>query len=346
MVSVAELRARISGLRVLMERDGVDHLFLTSAESLFYFSGFDSGRLLVSRMDAVLWVKDVYFQLNRGFYGRKGFPLKVRVFKKGDISRAVKARKIRVLYTEDLAKSKFDALRKSLGVKLKVTGIVSELRMVKSGYEVSCLKKACVQAVLGMDKAYDTLKPGVVEIDALAEIEAEIRRAGSLTSPFGGGLLLASGVASANIHARASGKKIHDSSVIVDLGGNFEGYFSDMTRTIPVGRIDGRLSGLMEFVENVELSAVDLIRPGVPVVDVHDFVVGELKKKGFKMHHASGHGVGLEIHEAPYIGPGSKEVFTEGMVFTIEPGVYLPGKYGVRFEDTVLLKKKPKLLTR
>jgi Xaa-Pro aminopeptidase len=218
---------------------------------------------------------------------------------------------------------------------------------VKTGYEIEMLKKAAGIASLGMKKAYSVVKEGVGELDAVAEIEHTIRKLGSETPPFQHGMLLASGKNSADIHAHASRQKIKKGLVVVDLGGRVNGYYSDMTRTIPVGKISKKEKELTEFTRNLELEAVDRIQPGMKACEIHHFIESRLKKKRFNFYHSAGHGVGLDVHEKPALGPESKDILQENMVFTVEPGIYIPNKYGIRFEDMVLLTKKGcKTLTR
>ena len=124
-------------------------------------------------------------------------------------------------------------------------------------------------------------------------------------------------------------------------------YFSDMTRTLKVGQTRLLENRVFEFVKNLQSELIDQIYNGISAGEIQDIVEKEYKKNGYKVMHPTGHGVGLEIHEPPYIGLNSKEVISENVVFTIEPGVYLPKKFGVRFEDTILMKKnRCEILTR
>jgi len=225
---------------------------------------------------------------------------------------------------------------------------VEKQRAVKTGYELGLLRKSCKMAVKGMDAARRIIVPDVREMDALSEIEFVIRSSGSDSPPFTEGMLLASGPSSADVHANAGVKRIKSgTTVVVDLGARCSGYYSDMTRTLHVGRIDKEARGLLEFVDNLKDEAIDMLKPGVLAGDIHGFIEKRIEAKGFKLYHGSGHGVGLDIHELPSLSKDSKDVLEEGMVFTIEPGIYIPRRFGVRFEDTVLLKKgKAEVLTR
>lgn len=133
--------------------------------------------------------------------------------------------------------------------------------------------------------------------------------------------------------------------MIIDLGAVVDGYHSDMTRTFKVGKVDKKKAELVTFVDRLKEDAIDKIKSDGKISEIHNFINKAIEKKGYKFAHLSGHGVGLEIHEKPSIGPDEKEVFKSGMVFTIEPGIYTT-KYGARSEDTIaLVGKKVRVLT-
>ena len=152
-------------------------------------------------------------------------------------------------------------------------------------------------------------------------------------------MLLSSGSRSADIHAHPTRNKIKG-LVIADLGARYNYNYSDMTRTIATTKIGRKEKQLMEFIENVKDDMIDQIKTGIKASEVHDQIEQELKKKSFKFYHAAGHGIGLEVHEKPNLGGDSEDTLEEDMALTIEPGIYITNKYGIRFEDTVILTKK------
>jgi Xaa-Pro aminopeptidase len=230
-------------------------------------------------------------------------------------------------------------LRKVSGARIKVSDAVGRARAVKTSYEISHIRAAAKIASAGMRKAESILRAGRTELSLAAEVEHFIRARGSESPPFYDGLLLASGPESADIHAHPSRRVVGRGIVLVDLGAKCSGYYSDMTRTFCVGRPTRQERGLMEFVENLRDECVDMLSPGVRASEVYDYVSAEIRKKRLVFYHSLGHGIGLEVHESPNLGAKSSDILTENMVFTVEPGVYLPGKFGVRFEDTVVLTK-------
>lgn len=348
IVESRELGSRLAGLRRSMEECGLDGFLVTKERNVQYLTGKSTGRALVLGDEAVLWVRDLYSEVYSGTYSQKNYPYSVREAAKDAIKKFINRRKIRKLGVENVGVCEFQALTKTLKPKLVPCDLVEGLRAIKSEYEMKLLRESAKMAKKGMKKAYDVVGKGVSELDAVAEIEAAIRRLGSETPPFEDGMLLASGESSADIHARAQKKRIVSGSlVVVDLGARYGGYYSDMTRTIPIGRIGRKEKELMEFVDNLRDETVDWLQVGMKASEVHERVENGIERKGYKFYHSTGHGVGLNVHESPNLSSVSDDVLAENMVFTIEPGIYIPGKYGIRFEDTLILgKKKKDIITR
>ncbi len=322
-------------------------LHVSDPRNVRYLTGFESGYVVLSQRTASYFVKEHHRAVNRKRLGSRGFPLDVRVLEAGAVKNRLRKLRVKRCACDDRRATALQSLRKKLGVPVSVSDVVESVRPVKTRYEITRLRRAADMAVTGMKRAYEVVDRRRTEQSALADVEYAIRKAGSAAPPFNEGMLLASGARAANIHARARPKRISRGPVVVDLGACVEGYYSDMTRTIPTGRLTKRERGLMEWVEALELEAIDRIAPGVAAADIHAFIAGELEKKGFRFLHGAGHGCGLAVHERPNITAGSRDVFEENMVFAVEPGVYVAGRFGIRFEDMVWLKKRgPMLLTR
>ncbi|MFH1402644.1 MAG: Xaa-Pro peptidase family protein [Candidatus Altiarchaeota archaeon] len=344
MTPVRELRHRLRRLREALSMKGVKALCVCKEEDLFYLSGAKTGRILVTPDEAVLWVKEPYASEYGRLYGSRGYPLDVREYKRDSLRKALMGMRLRRIHVDDVSLDYGEYLSNAVGKRVEYSEMMKDVRAVKSRYEVDCIRKACSIAKAGMRKARETVDSGVRELDAVAEIEAELRRRGSIKPPFGGGMLLASGRGSSNIHAEARLRKIGRGLVVVDLGAVYGGYYSDTTRTFAVDPTKEERE-MMKFVRSVELDTIGMIRCGMKVHEVYDFIDGMFKEKGLRQYHLPGHGVGLEIHENPSLTPKSRVILEKNMTFTIEPGVYSPGRYGVRFEDTILVDKKARTLT-
>jgi Xaa-Pro aminopeptidase len=217
-----------------------------------------------------------------------------------------------------------------------VPPIVEPLRMIKDAEEIACIRAACQLGVQLFSKVTGKLRPGMTESALAGELEFAARQAGVEQMAFP--TIIAAGERSALPHGRASKAPISQSGFVVcDFGVILAGYCSDMTRTVHVGRPQSDARSAYEAVREAQQSALDVVKPGATTGEV-DHAARKLlynRKLGKFFTHSTGHGLGLEIHEAPKIAAAQKEVLRPGMVITIEPGVYLPGKWGVRIEDTV-----------
>jgi len=233
-------------------------------------------------------------------------------------------------------KNRLTKLRPS-GVTLKdAPSIVERFRMVKDDDELKLIRAAVALGAKLFDRAVEVLKPGVKETEVAGEMEHAARRAGAEEMSFP--TIVASGVRSALPHGRASEQAIAAGGFVVcDFGVILRGYCSDQTRTVWVGSAPEEAKRAYDAVKEAQQAAVDAVRPGVTVGEVDESARKVLRKAGLGRYftHSTGHGVGLEIHEAPRVASGQKEVLQPGMVITIEPGVYFPGKWGVRIEDMV-----------
>jgi Xaa-Pro aminopeptidase len=223
------------------------------------------------------------------------------------------------------------------GLRLRgATALVEKLRMVKDADELDQIRAAVHVGAKLFDRALEVLRPGVKETDVAAEMEFAARRAGGEEMSFP--TIIASGARSALPHGRASSKVIERGGFVVcDFGVILSGYCSDQTRTVWVGDIDDHARSAYEAVREAQAAAVRAVRPGAKVGDVDAAARKVLDERGLGANftHSTGHGVGLEIHEAPRVATGQKEVLKPGMVITVEPGVYFPGKWGIRIEDMV-----------
>ena len=208
--------------------------------------------------------------------------------------------------------------------------------MIKDQDELGRIR-AAVQLGAGLfDRALEVLHPGVKEADVAAEMEYTARRAGAEEMSFP--TIIASGPRSALPHGRASSQTIAPGGFVVcDFGVILAGYCSDQTRTVWVGTASAEAHRAYEAVREAQQAAINAVRPGTRVGEVDGEARKVLRKEGLGRYftHSTGHGVGLEIHEAPRVAAGQEEVLKPGMVITIEPGVYFPGKWGVRIEDMV-----------
>ena len=223
------------------------------------------------------------------------------------------------------------------GVTLKdAPPIIERARMVKDEDELQKIRAAVALGAKLFDRAVEVIRPGRKEVEVAAEMELAARKAGAEEMSFP--TIIAAGARSALPHGRASEQPIPSGAFVVcDFGVILSGYCSDQTRTVWVGAADRRSRQVYEAVREAQQAAIHAVRPGVTSFEVDAAARKVLHKAGLGRYftHSTGHGVGLEIHEVPRVAEGQQEVLQPGMVITIEPGVYFPGKWGVRIEDMV-----------
>jgi Xaa-Pro aminopeptidase len=250
----------------------------------------------------------------------------------------------------------FDALRRDHLRKMRnyhdanyreMPRLIAEMRMIKSAQEIARLKKSAALASLGMKRAAELIEEGRTEREIAAEVEYEMRRAGSESIPFD--TIVASGKNSWLPHAMATEKRLRDGElIVVDLGARYKGYISDMTRTFALSPTRKQLR-LLDVIKRAQKAALARVRDGARASDVDAAARRVASLAGYARFylHSTGHGVGLDVHELPNLSPKSKEILRSGVVTTVEPGAYVRGVGGARWEDMVLVTKRGReLLTK
>ncbi len=221
-----------------------------------------------------------------------------------------------------------------------VDGMAESLRAIKEPEEIEFITKAAEITDAAIEYIQDKIQPGMTERQVAWEIEEFMREKESETIPFD--IIVASGPNSALPHARPSTKVIRAGEpTMIDIGARIEGYCSDLSRTICLGASDDNFKRLYDIVLGAQLGAMAIIKEGMSGAEADNLsrVIIEEAGYGEAFGHGLGHGVGLAPHEQPRLGPNSSDHLSDGMVFTIEPGIYLDGWGGVRIEDLVAMEK-------
>jgi Xaa-Pro aminopeptidase len=216
--------------------------------------------------------------------------------------------------------------------------LVERARMVKDAAEILRIRQAVELGASLFRIARQKIRPGVSEVEVAAAMEYEARCSGAEGMSFP--TILASGTRSAIVHGRASGARIpRRGFVVCDFGVILAGYCSDRTRTAHVGRPSRAARQLYAAVREAQQAGIAAVRPGVTAAEVDGAARRVLRQRKLARYftHSTGHGLGLEIHEAPRLAAGQTQTLEPGMVITIEPGAYIPGKWGVRIEDVVVV---------
>jgi len=307
---------------------------------LSHFTGSD-GLLLVQRQDAQLVTDSRYWtQAGRELKGvrlvrqRRGLWLEAAgLVKRAKLKRlGVEARHLTLALAKALA-------RELPGVELvPLEGSVEALRSIKDQAEKAQMRLACRITDQAFAHALTVLKPGVSERRVAAELEHCMRLAGAEGPSFD--TIVASGPRGALPHGRASDRRIQSGDMVVmDFGCKVGPYCSDFTRTVCVGRATALQRKVHAIVEKAQAAACAAIRPGKPCSQVDAVARSIIGRAGYGRYfgHGLGHGVGLEVHEEPRLTPGNPAPLEAGQAVTVEPGIYLPGRFGVRIEDLVLV---------
>lgn len=340
------MTGRMRSLQAKLVEKGLPAYLVTAPPNLRYLSGFtgSAGALLVTPDGAWLFADPRYLE-----QAREEAPGCVLVPRPGKLSEAL-APLLReqgvgalAFEKERLTFAQYERLRQELEAELlPQAGLVEELRLVKEEGEVEAIRKAAALADQAFGHVLEMVRPGVSEQDIALELEYYMRREGASAAAFP--LIVASGPRAAFPHGVPSARRLQGGDLVVmDLGCVVDGYCSDLTRTVVVGRADEKQRRIFELVRRAQEAGLAALRAGRKGSEVDAAAREVIAAAGYGEHfgHGLGHGVGLEIHEGPRLsrlaaGPEEPEL-RAGMVVTVEPGVYIPGWGGVRVEDLVLV---------
>ncbi len=346
------LKNRIAAARAYLEQFDVDAILFSDLCDIRYLCGFtgSEGSLLLNSSGGSFLTDSRYTsQASREVSGCTVVEFREKI---PTIASLVGEMKVLALgfQPDSLNVSTFNALQRSMpDVKLVPLGPeISMLRAVKDDSEISCLARTAEIASGAFHVILPSIRPGAVERDVALQLEFAMRTAGADDKSFD--IIVASGERGALPHGRAGSRVLlHGDLVTIDFGAVLDGYHSDETVTVAVGEPDPRLRDVYGIVKEAHDLAIEAIRPGVLLKDLDAVARDFIARQGYGefFGHGLGHGVGLDVHEKPVVSFRSEGNVIEGMVFTIEPGIYLPGLGGVRIEDTVCVTSNGcRLLTR
>ena len=351
------MAARLEGLRNQLHHSGIDAILVSQGENRRYLSGFtgSAGFLLISQDSAILatdfryveqaqseapafeivriqgasskWLPSLLSGLNIQKLGFEGRDISFLTYKELTAATGKTSREINLVSTE---------------------GLVESLRTLKDRSELEYLEKAAALSDAALEEVLPGVQQGISEIELAWELESFMRRNGSEPLPFD--IIVASGPNAALPHAKPTNRAIRTNEpVVIDLGAKIGGYSSDITRTICLGGGDNTYHRIYDIVLGAQLTAMSTLQVGMNGDQVDRLARTVIAQAGYedKFGHGLGHGVGLAAHEEPRLGPDSPNVLANSMVFTIEPGIYIPGWGGIRIEDTVVLEEgRARPLTR
>ena len=342
---------RFAALRKVLRKNKLDGFIVTNNLDQFYLSDFffypNEAIFLIHPKGITCFTRELYVE------PFSKFAPYMEVI--GDENRLVSAiEKARQL---GLCRAGFDAAKESYvsGCLLRESGFVESdsfitaLREMKDAAELKLLREANRIAYLTYEYIKPRVKTGMTEFEVAAEMERFMRAHGATTTSFY--TIVAFGENAANPHHETSGRKLKaEDAVLMDFGCVYKGYCSDITRSWWHGKKEpAEYTKIWKLVDKARKQGIKTVKPGVPCKTVDAASRQVIAQGGYGEYftHGTGHGVGIEIHEDPYNSQQSAAVLAEGHIVTVEPGIYLPGKFGVRLEDTVAVAKTgAKILTK
>lgn len=331
--------ARIGRLREALPAAGVDALLVTDLTNIRYLCGFSgsNGQLLVSATEAIFFTDPRY----RARSGDLVQGAQIEVYDNNlHESLAPRARgKVGIEAATMSVAQKQHLEGKLPGVELVATkNVVEELRRRKDPEEVSLLREAVRISDEAFDWIVERLGPGRTEREIALDLEVEMRRRGADSVSFEP--IVGTGPLSAHIHHTPSDREVRSGDVVLlDFGARWQGYCSDLTRTVVVGSASEHLKDVYATVLAAQTAGIEAIRAGVACVDVDSAARKVIDDAGYghTFGHGLGHGLGLDVHEAPRFHKTSEDTLVAGDVMTVEPGIYETGLGGIRIEDDVLV---------
>jgi len=348
---------RLRRLRTSIGERELDALLISQPENLRYLSGFtgSSGWLLISGQNAILATDFRYVEQAKG--ESPGFEI-VQIKQElhdwlpglvSDLGWHRLGFEANFISYDGYHKLGEATKIKQINLQLvPTTGIVEQLRSTKAPEELGFITKAVELADAAFEEAKPIIRPGMREKEIAWEIEKILRQEGSEGIAFE--IIVASGPNSALPHARPTERMIRSGEpLLIDMGARISGYCSDLSRTLFLGKADRPFREIYDIVFKAQATAIEEVESGMDASQADRLARSIIEQAGHgdEFGHGLGHGVGLAVHEFPRLGLGSSDLLADGMVFTIEPGIYLVGQGGVRIEDMVVLENgKARVLTR
>lgn len=344
------MNERRDRIRARLATVGADALLVTKPVNVRYLSGYSgsNGQLVVGSED--VFMTDGRYEeqsrhevpdIRREIYGVSSHTIGEAAGMYGTVESIVGGLNVERLGVEagHMSLEIARALREMMpGVELiETTEEVETLRAVKDERELDAMRRAFASADKAWAALMNQLKEGMTEIEFASMLEFEMRQAGSEGVSFD--TITGFGEQAAEPHHRPNARALKRGDMIkADFGGTIDGYHSDMTRVIAFGEPSAEMVEIYKVVKAANQAGLDAVHAGATSGTVDDAARAIVHEHGYDYGHGTGHGVGLEIHESPPVRHGATTVMEDGMVLTVEPGVYIPGTGGVRIEDTVVVR--------
>lgn len=337
---------RIKNIRNYLSEKKLDGIIISNEQNRFYFSGLRSsaGFLFITMNDLYLFTDFRYTELASS--QAPGWNIQKITSRLGWLPEIIK--KLRVsnvgFESEFITVNTFNLIKDTINSSdvevtlIPTTDVVLTLRAVKDEEEIKLLRKAIEIGDKAFEYTEKNIEIGMTEKEVAWIFEKSVREQNAESISFD--TIVASGKNAARPHHATGDSKIEaNSTIIIDCGAKYNGYCSDLTRTIVIGDADEKIKNIYDIVHMAQLTAIDLVKVGMTGEECDSIARKIISEAGYGdfFGHSLGHGIGLDVHENPNVGPRSKFIIQNNMPFTVEPGIYLQGWGGVRIEDIVII---------
>lgn len=336
------LKRRVRAISRELKNNDIDCLIVTSPANVTYTTGFlgeDSWGLIAK--GRVYLVTDSRYTEQ----AQKECPLCKIIDRKGLMAEAVakiigRQKTVRTLAVENSTSiAELGRLKKALKTRIKTAaGIIEDVRSIKDSGEIKTIKIAASIATRALARTLPEIKPGITESELAGLLDLQFRKLGAKN---GFETIVAFGPNASRPHHQPGKRKLKKKdSVLIDFGAQYKNYRSDITRCFCIGGATNFYKEVYDVVERAQAAAISIIKDGADMIEVDAAARKVIADSGLPVYgHGSGHGIGLQIHENPFLKPDGRGRLKTGQILTVEPGIYIPGKIGVRIEDDVLVTK-------
>jgi Xaa-Pro aminopeptidase len=339
-MKIEHMERRVGNTRDQMRKRHIDALILVKPANVTYLTGFsgeDSWAIVTK--NAVYFLTDSRYteQAQKECVGTTIVDRKDLIAPSaGKLVRKIRSAKA-LAVESSISVAMYKALRKSAGLPIKAVGNVIEgLRAVKDEEETATIRTAAAIAATAFKRAVRHAKPGVAESELAGILDLEMRRQGA---KIGFETIIAFGPNASRPHHQPGSRKLAETdTVLIDFGARYQGYCCDITRSFVVGKPTAAYRKAYQVVEKAQAAAIEAAKAGIDLAKVDAISRAVIRESGLPVYgHGTGHGFGLEIHEMPFLREKAGGALRASQIITIEPGVYIPGKLGVRIEDDILI---------
>jgi Xaa-Pro aminopeptidase len=340
-----DYRERVRSLRAALEKKECDAFITSFMPHLCYLTGFSgSNGICIVTHTKVLFLTDFRYkeQIRNEVSCSRSFITSGELIEKAAVEKLLRGCRRVAVEKEYLSLAQFSELRQHFNAArfVPTSDLVESLASLKSAAEISLIAKAVAITDAVFEEIIKVVKTGISELDVSAEISYLHKKLGAEKDSFEP--IVVSGARSSLPHGKPSSKKIKLGELVtLDFGCFYNGYCSDLTRTVAVGKPSGEGRKVYSIVLEAQLKAIDFARSGVEAKNLDRVARSYIHANGFGkcFGHGLGHGIGLQIHEFPRVSARSTHTLRTGNVITVEPGIYIPGKFGVRIEDDIVIRE-------